>query len=113
MEIYTLSKIRPYISFSFCKLLRLKSFFFLCKFPRVVKNLNYLYDTSSKICGKRETNKIIKYTYCDFLTGGSTFEELEKTVENMDRQGLYSSIGYCREFLTNKEEHVDSYKIRM
>ena len=51
--------------------------------------------------------------YCDFLTGGSTFEELEKTVENMDRQGLYSSIGYCREFLTNKEEHVDSYKIRM
>ena len=109
MDIYKLNKIRPYKNMNFRKLLRVKSFFFLCKFQPIIKNLKKIYDGSSSIIGTNYTNRMIKYMYCDFLTGGSNFQELDSTVNLMQSEGLYSSIGFCREFLTKDEEHVKDY----
>ena len=106
MDIYKLNKIRPYVNFGLLKLFRLKTFFFMCKFPKIVSNLKNIYEFQCRVLGVKTSNSIIKHMYCDFLTGGSTYEELETSVKRMEDEGIFSSIAYCREFLTKKEENV-------
>lgn len=106
MDIYKLHRIRPYQNFNICKLFRVKFFFFLCKHNHVVRNLNRIYNTSTRIFGKNFTNKFIEQTFCDFLTGGSDFNSLGKTITSLQEAGLYSSVGFCREFLTKDKENV-------
>ncbi len=113
MDLYILNRIRPYKTFSLCKLLRVKTFFFLCKFNKVVKNLNLIYNTSVNFFGKNFTNKIIDHMYCDFLTGGSKFDDLEKALISLQDNGMYSSIAFCREFLTKNRENVNILLFRM
>jgi len=55
--------------------------------------------------GTNRTNRIINFMYSDLLTGGSNFEELERTLKDKKDQGILSSIGNCHEFLTEEEEH--------
>ncbi len=107
MDLYKLNRIRPYKTFSLCKLLRIKSFFFLCKYQKIVKNLNLIYNTSIRLLGKNFTNKLIDHMYCDFLTGGSKFDDLEKSLISLEETGIYGSIGFCREFLTKNKENVN------
>lgn len=107
MDIYKLNRIRPYKNYNLCKLLRIKSFFFLCKFDKIVKNLNLIYNTSTRFLGKNITNKFIDHMYCDFLTGGSNFNELQKTLVSLQDSGIYSSTAFCREFLKKNTENVN------
>jgi hypothetical protein len=107
MDLSKFSSIRPYVNYSFTKLLRLKCFFFFCGIPQVIKNLNKIYTTSSRIIGQHNMNLLLKNMYCDFLTGGSDLDELDQTARIIHERGLYSSINYSREFLKKEEENVD------
>ena len=106
MNIYKVNRIRPFKNFNFSRLLKLKTFFSICKFQKIVKNMKKIYDTSTNLVGKKYTNAIIKYMYFEILTGGSTLTELEKAVQFKISEGLVTSAAFCREFLTESAEKV-------
>ena len=99
--------IRPYEHYDFAKLLRMKSFFFLCKQNVIISNMKRIYNTFSQVLGRNFVNKFVEVMYCDLLTGGSSFNDLEQTIKNLEKEGVISIIDYCREFLTKEEEKVN------
>lgn len=107
MDIYKLYNIRPYKNFNFWKLLRTKSFYYVCSFPKIINNLKNLYDLSARSLGERNTNLLIKNFCCDIFTGGSNLKELEESLPEMHRMGVTLSLQFCQEFLTHQEEHVN------
>lgn len=104
--------IRPFQHYGFFKLLRMKSFFLVCKHNLIISNLNKIYENFSKVLGKRLVNKLVDVLYCDLLTGGSNFEDLERKIKSLKKENVISIIDYCREFLTKDEENVNYYLFR-
>lgn len=100
------NQIRPYQHYDFVKLLRMKSFFFMCKYEVLINNMNNLYNSASKLLGRNFVNKFVEVMYCDLLTGGSNFKDLETCINNLEKENIISIIDYCREFLTKEEEKV-------
>lgn len=98
---------RIYKNASTCKLLRLKTFFITCRFPIFVKNLNNMYSFSCKVVGKKVTNGIIKHMYGDVFLAGETTSELEKSLQEIKKEGLIGISDYAREFLTKEEERLE------
>ena len=97
---------RPYASYNFFKLLRMKSFFFVCNYSIFIKNLRKIYLLTSKILGTQLTNKTIEVLYCDLLTGGTNFNHLQRKINLLEKENILSIVDYCREFLTDKDEEV-------
>jgi proline dehydrogenase len=95
---------KVYNDISTSKLIRLKSFFIICRFSFIIKNLNKIYSLSSKILGKNFTNNIIKHIYGDIFIGGENTKELEISLKELKREGLISISDFAREFLTKEEE---------
>jgi hypothetical protein len=78
----------------------------MCKYNFIISNINYLYFEFSKLLGRRFVNKFVEVMYCDLLTGGSNFKDLENSIKNLEKENVLSIIDYCREFLTKEEEKV-------
>ena len=102
---------RVYQSYSFLKLLRLKSFFLICRFPFLTKNLGKIYRSFTKIAGPKITNKLLKGVYGDIFIGGENLKELELCLREVKKEGLFSITDYAREFLTKEEEITEIDKI--
>jgi len=99
-------EIRPYKNFNFFKLIRMKSFLSVCKHNIIISNMNNIYEGVSKITGKCFLNKFVEFMYCDLLTGGANFNQLESTIKRLEKENIISIIDYCREFLTKADEKV-------
>lgn len=97
---------RIYRDKSLSKLLRLKTFFIFCKYPTLVKNMQKLYRSSTKIIGTANTNKLVKIFYGDIFVGGENSKELESSLQQQKEYGLVCIADYAREFLTAQEEKV-------
>ena len=95
---------RVYKNYSFFKLLRLKTFFLICRFPLLTKNLHNIYSSMTKTIGPKLTNKLLKIIYGDIFIGGENFKELEICLREIKREGLTAITDYAREFLTKEEE---------
>lgn len=95
---------RVYQSYSIFKLLRLKSFFLICRFPLLTRNLSKIYSTFINLAGRRITNQLMKSIYGDIFIGGENIKELEMCLREVKREGLISITDYAREFLTKEEE---------
>ena len=102
---------RVYQSYSFFKLMRLKSFFLICRFPLLTKNLGKIYRSFTKIAGPKITNKLLKGVYGDIFIGGENLKELELCLREVKKEGLFSITDYAREFLTKEEEITEIGKI--
>ena len=100
------NELRPFKQYNFFKLMRMKSFFMVCKHNAIISNMNKIYEAFSRVLGRKNMNKFVECMYCDLLTGGSNFEELEKIVKHLEKENVLSIIDYCREFLTKSEEKV-------
>ena len=100
------SDIRPFQHYGFFKLMRMKSFFIVCKHNLIISNLNKIYGKFSSVFGRRFVNKCVDVMYCDLLTGGSNFNDLDKKIKSLKKENVISIIDYCREFLTKEEETV-------
>lgn len=106
---------RVFQHFSIGKLFRLKFFLFLCKSHFFIKNMRKFYFYSHKIIGKDFTHLFIRKLYGDLFVGGEDFVDLEKSLEEQKKEGLFSIADYAREFLHAHEEVdidkiIDSYK---
>jgi hypothetical protein len=95
---------RVYQNYSTFKLLRLKSFFIICSFPVLIKNLGKIYSIMLKLLGSNITNNILKKTYGDIFVGGENTHELETSLIALKNEGLLTISDYAREFLTKEEE---------
>jgi hypothetical protein len=102
---------RVYQSYSFFKLLRLKSFFLICRFPVLTKNLGKIYRSFTNIAGPRITNNLLKKVYGDIFIGGENLKELELSLLAVKQEGLSTITDYAREFLTKEEEITEIDKI--
>jgi hypothetical protein len=97
---------KAFRSYKFSSLMKLKTFFFICKYPILVKNLGNVYEYSNKIIGKNNTNSLIKFFYGDLFVGGENSKELEKTLKIQAKKGIMCIADYAREFLKSHEENV-------
>ncbi len=95
-----------YRSYNFSSLIKLKSFLLICQYPIFVKNLGNFYNLSNKLLGRKITNNLIKFFYGDLFVGGETYQELEKSLYNLNRKGFVCIADYAREFLNESEESV-------
>lgn len=98
---------KAFRSYKISSLLKLKSFFFICKYPTLVKNLGNMYNISNKTLGKNMTNNLIKYFYGDLFVGGENPKELEKSLKTQKEKGIICIADYAREFLHASEENVN------
>jgi len=98
---------RPYKNYPFNKMLRLKFFFTICKYDKIVNNLHQLYQITTKILTKNGTNKLIGTLYGDILLGGTTIQELEECVKLQKKEGITSIGGYIREAIEASEENKE------
>jgi hypothetical protein len=98
---------RVYENYSFFKLIRLKTFFLICRFPFLTKNLSNIYRAFTKVAGPRITNHFLKSIYGDIFIGGENIKELEICLREVKREGLLTITDYAREFLTKEEEATE------
>jgi hypothetical protein len=97
---------KPFRSYKFSSLIKLKTFFLICKYPKFVSNLGNIYNYSNKIIGKKNTNSLIKFFYGDLFVGGENSKELEKSIKSQAKKGIICIADYAREFLKSHEENV-------
>lgn len=101
-------EVRPFESYKFFKLIRMKTFLFACKHNLLISNIKFIYERVSRILGRRFVNKFVEIMYCDLLTGGANFNQLQNTIKTLEKDNVISIIDYCREFLTKEEEQVNN-----
>lgn len=97
---------KAFRSYKFSSLIKLKSFFFICKYPVLVNNLGNIYNLSNRVIGKNNTNSLIKFFYGDLFVGGENSKELQKSLTTQNKKGIICIADYAREFLNANEENV-------
>jgi len=97
---------KAFRSYNLSSLLKLKSFFFICKYPFLVNNLGNIYNLSNRTIGKNNTNSLIKFFYGELFVGGENSKELEKSLMSQKEKGIITIADYAREFLNSHEEDV-------
>jgi hypothetical protein len=97
---------RIFTKYTFCKLLRLKTFFIYCRYPFLIKNMSNFYNMGTSILGSNIVNKIIKGVYGDIFLGGENASELEVCLKDLNNEGILGIADYAREFLLANEENV-------
>ncbi len=97
---------RTFTKYTFCKLLRLKTFFIYCRYPFLIQNMSNFYNLGIKILGQRIVNKMIKGVYGDIFLGGEMASELELCLKDLKSEGIIGIADYAREFLLASEENV-------
>ena len=104
---------KAFRSHKFDSLLKLKSFFFICKYPMLVNNLGNIYNLSNGVLGKNNTNSLIKFFYGGLFVGGENSKELERSLKVQNQKGIICIADYAREFLNANEENVKIYFIKL
>ena len=104
-----MKKIRPYSNYSLSMLFRIRSFFFYCSFPSLIRNSYKNYNRATRILGKKAVNRLIHAIYGDIFIGGENTTDLEKYTEKIKKCNMISVIQYALEFLTEEEEKVINF----
>lgn len=95
---------RAFIKWSSDKLLRFKTFLFLSRFNPLIRNLRLYYSLASRIIGQRRVNNIINFLYGDIFIGGKDEGELQKTLNQLNKNGILTISDYAIEFINDNEE---------
>lgn len=95
---------RIYKNFPLNKLLRLKMFFVMCRFPLFINNISILHSRMSNVLGTKFVNRCVKLFFGDIFIGGENSKELDTCISNLNKEGILCIADYAREFLTKEEE---------
>lgn len=74
-----------------------------CSYDSIVNNAQKLYRLSSNVLGVKATNRILHHTYGLKFIAGLDANELRRTIQKVNAQGMGVVVYYLAEALDNRE----------